>query len=328
MTEQNPRVSIIIPHYNGKECLRRLLPSVDDQTCRDFEVIIVDDCTPDETTVPYILDFIQDKPNMRLVRNTENMRFIKTCNKGISMAKGEYICLLNQDTEITDDFVEKNVMIMDSDPAVGALSCVLVDQQGKNWWSGARYRHGSPLNLTDDFEGVRLADYVAGTAVFYRREVFDKIGLFDADLIMYYEDVEFGLRMRLKTNYKLCVFPEKLVTHFLVPSIPRSELCYHLNRNRVLLCRKYASGYLPEVMVRILVCEVAVRLVLAPLALLVLKPSLSSRWMRFAFASLRGCVDGLTARCSHHCDSRVQVEPVQSSADKPSSRDSRQDGLS
>jgi len=296
MTEKAPKVTIIIPHYNQKGCLERLLPSVDTQTFKDFEVIIIDDRTPDEATVSFIKDFIKDRPTMYLVQNSENMRFIKTCNKGIKLAKGDYICLLNSDTEVKSTFVEDNVRIMDSDTTIGGLSCVVVDQHGRNWFSGGRYRHGSHLNLTDDFEGVRPVDFVAGTAAFYRREVFHKIGLFNANLIMYYEDVEFGLRMRRKTDYRLCVFGEKLVSHFLVLSIPRSEMCYHLNRNRILLCREYASKYLPEVMVRIFVREVAARLVLAPLALLALKPSLSSRWLRFASASMRGMLHGTRSR--------------------------------
>lgn len=296
MTEKAPKVTIIIPHYNQKACLQRLIPTVENQTFKDFEVIIVDDCTPDQATVSFIRDFIQDRPNMHLVENSENMRFIKTCNKGIKLAKGEYICLLNQDTEIKNTFVEKNVMVMDSDASIGALTCVIVDQHGRDWFSGGRYRHGVPLNLTDDFEGVRPTDYVAGTAAFYRSDVFRKAGLFDASLVMYHEDVEFGLRMTRKTDYKLCAFPDRLVTHFLVPSMPRSDLCYYLNRNLVLLSKKYACKYLPIVLLRIIVREVAVRLVLAPLALLALKPSLSSRWMRFAFASIKGMWRGTTSR--------------------------------
>ena len=321
MSGKAPKVTIIIPHYNQKKCLQRLLPSVDDQTLKDFEVIIVDDRSPDESAVLFIQDFVKDRPYMHLVQNLENMRFIRTCNKGISLAKGEYICLLNQDTEIKNTFVEKNVMIMDSDASIGALSCVITDQHGRNWFSGGRYRRGSPLNLTDDFEGIRPADYVAGTAAFYRSDVFHKIGLFDANLVMYHEDVEFGLRMRRRTEYRLCTFPEKLVTHFLVPSMPRSDLCYYLNRNLVLLSKKYACKFLPVVLLRIVVREVAARLILAPLAILALRPSLSSRWVRFAAASLQGMANGIMDKGLSWSDSDAQLGPVPPEPDTPSSGD-------
>ena len=325
MRDEKVKASIIIPHYNQKECLERLLPSVANQTFKDFEVIIIDDCTPDEATVSFVREFIRDKPNMYLVQNTVNMRFIKTCNKGIMLANGEYICFLNQDTEIKSTFVERNVTILDSDPSIGALSCVVVDQHGKSWHSGGRYRNGVPSNLKDDFQGLRPVDFVAGTAPFYRREVFEKIGLFDENYIMYHEDIEFGLRMRRQTAYRLCTFSDRLVTHFMVPSIPRSDLYYYLNRNLVLLSRKYAPIYLPMVLVRIIVREVAARLVLAPLAMLAFKPSLSSRWVRFAAASLRGTVDGIIAKQHVRTDSQAHVDSISPSPDTPRSGDRKRD---
>jgi len=160
MKSTHPRVTIMVPHYNHKECLQRHLPAVDNQTFRDLEVIIIDDRTPDQAAISFIWDLIKDRPNMHLVQNMENLRFVKTCSKGISMAKGEYICLLNQDTEIKSTFVEKNVTIMDSDAGVGALSCLVLDQHGHNWFSGGEYRRGFPINLTDDFLGVRSVDFL------------------------------------------------------------------------------------------------------------------------------------------------------------------------
>jgi GT2 family glycosyltransferase len=295
MTEKAPKVTIIIPHYNQKECLQRLLPSVDGQTFKDFEVIIIDDRTPDEATVLFIQDFVKDRPYMHLVQNAENMRFIKTCNKGIRLAKGEYICLLNSDTDIESTFVERNVEIMDSDPAIGALSCVVVDQRGKNWFSGGRYRHGGSVNLTDDFQGLHQCDFVAGTASFYRRDIFEKIGLFDEIYTMYHEDVEFGLRIAAQTDYRVCMFSDKLVTHYLVPSIPRSESYYYQSRNLFLILRQYFHSrayyiYLMNVLFLHIPRTIAVTVLL----------SMRKRSLRAFLASfrslhmIRGAYDGLT----------------------------------
>ncbi|HUU64040.1 MAG TPA: glycosyltransferase family 2 protein [Dehalococcoidia bacterium] len=242
------KVSIIIPHYNQKEYLKRLLPSITDQTFGDYEVIIIDDATPDRSVVEYIETFIKDHRNMRLVENTENMRFIKTCNKGIGLAKGEYICLLNADTEVKSNFVERNVEILDADGSIGVLSCIMVDQDGDNWFTGGSFKGGLPVNLTDDFQGIRPVDWIAGTAPFYRKDVFDRIGLFDENYRMYHEDVEFGLRLQAETDYKACMFPEKLVAHYLEPSIPRMEVNYLLCRNHILILKKYYPRYLPKVL--------------------------------------------------------------------------------
>ena len=231
--------------------MKRLLPSIANQTFGDYEVIIIDDATPDRSVLEYINTFIKDHENMRLVENTENMRFIKTCNKGIRLAKGEYICLLNSDTEVKSNFVERNVEILDADGSIGVLSCIIVDQDGDNWFTGGSFKGGLPVNLKDDFQGIRSVDWVAGTAPFYRREVFDRIGLFDENYRMYHEDVEFGLRLRAETDFKACMFAEKLVAHYhnIAPSIPRREVYYLDHRNNILIVKKYCSRYLPKVLI-------------------------------------------------------------------------------
>jgi GT2 family glycosyltransferase len=242
------KVTIIIPHYNQKECLKVLLPSIANQTFTDYEVIIIDDFTPDRSAPVYIRSLIKDYPKMRLVENAENVRFVRTCNKGIRLAEGDYICLLNSDTEVKSNFVQRNVEIMDADPSIGGLTCIVVDKDGNNWFTGGRFESGFMVNLVDDFEGIRSVDFVAGTAAFYRKEIFDKIGFFDEKYSMYHEDVEFGLRMKAKTDYKACMFAERLVVHYLVPSIPRGDFYYYLMRNHIMLAKRYGKRYIPKIL--------------------------------------------------------------------------------
>ena len=241
------KVSIIIPNYNGKEHLGILLPSIADQTFNDYEVLIIDDCSPDKSAVEYIMSFVKDHKNMRLIENERNMGFVKTCNKGIKLASGEYICILTNDTEVAGNFIQRNVEIMDADSSIGVLSCTIIDKDGNNWFTGGRFEKGFPFNLTDDFQGVRTVDWVAGTACFYRREVFDGAGPLDEGFFVYHEDIEFCLRVRSKTNYKVCAFSDKLVTHYSGGSMGR-RMSYYLTRNHILLVRMYCPKYLPKVL--------------------------------------------------------------------------------
>jgi len=290
-----PKVSIIIPHYNQVECLKILLPSVASQTFQDYEVIIIDDFTPDRSAPEYIRMLIKDYPNMRLVENIENMRFVKTCNKGVKLAKGDYVCLLNQDTEVKSNFVQRNVEIMDADPSIGALSCIVVDKDGNNWFSGGRFKSGFMVNLVDDFQGIRTVDFVAGTACFYRREIFDEIGLFDEDFTMYHEDIEFGLRMKARTKYRACTFGEKLVVHYVVPSIPRADFYYYANRNHIMLLRRYDKRYMPKIILLLSLVSLrqAANLVLVSVTKRDGKALLSSPYI------VKGILDGLIKRQSH-----------------------------
>ena len=243
------KVSIIIPNYNRKRDLERLLPSISNQTFLDYEVIIIDDFSPDRSVVEYISDFIRDSKKMRLVENTENIGFVKTCNKGIKLSRGEYICILTNDTDVTKNFVERNVEIMDADNTIGVLSCIIVDKEGNNWFSGGNLKGWFPVSLKDDFQGIRSVDYVAGTACFYRREVFDRIGLLNEYFVMYHEDLEFSLRVKRRTSYRTCMFGEKLVKHYEGATGPATRgVYYYGHRNLILLLKKYSPRSIPRML--------------------------------------------------------------------------------
>lgn len=291
MRRDRYKVSIIIPNYNGKEHLKRLLPTIASQTFDGYEVIIVDDFSPDESVLEYVESFIKDYENMRLVRNTENMGFVRTCNKGIRLSSGDYICLLNNDTEVKSDFVERNVQIMDSDGYIGVLSCIIVDKDGNNWFSGGSLRGGIPVNLRDDFQGIRSVDFVAGTACFYRRVVFDKIGLLDERYFMYHEDIEFCLRVKNETDYKVCMFAEKLIAHYPVLSLSMSKYYYYRNRNLILTLRKYYPKhvYIPKILLFHVPREI-VNLLIS--SILGLRP----KSFLFLLHIIRGAFDGLIGR--------------------------------
>jgi len=249
MEKDGYRVSIIIPNYNRKRNLERLLPSIADQTYADYEVIIIDDSSPDKSAVEYIKDFIKDHKNMRLVENTENIGFVKTCNKAIKLANSEYICILTNDTEVAKNFIQRNVEVLDADISIGVLSCTIVDKEGETWFSGGSLKRWIITSLRDDFRGVREVDYAAGTSCFYRKEVFDKIGLLSEYFVMYHEDVEFCLRVKHETNYRTCMFGEKLVTHNIGSNgmLP-SRAAYYLHRNHILLLKRYSPKFIPWVL--------------------------------------------------------------------------------
>lgn len=255
MPDRRPMVSVIIPNYNGLEHLKRLLPSIADQTFSDYEVLILDDCSPDRTSVEFIRTFASDHSNFRLIENTENLGFVRNCNKGFRMAKGDYLCILTNDTSVTPDFLLRNVTAMETDASIGVLSCCIVDQDGHNWFSGGSLHKGVWTNLKDDFEGTRAVDWVAGTACFYRRNLLDKVGLLDESLVMYYEDLDFCLRVREQTDYRICVISDKLVTHYLehrellrakLASLTRIE--YHTHKNNIILARRHYPRYLPKML--------------------------------------------------------------------------------
>src|ERR1035438_1677250 len=89
-----PRVSVVMGAYNGERFLRPAIESIINQTFRDFELIVIDDCSTDSTG--QILREFKDE-RMRVVRNERNLGIAETLNRGIAIARGEYIALQDHD---------------------------------------------------------------------------------------------------------------------------------------------------------------------------------------------------------------------------------------
>ena len=117
------KISVVIPVYNAKEDVRKCLESVRENfDFSDGEVIVVDDCSQSETA-DYLKSETAEHPDkFTLIRNAGNSGFPKTCNNGISRARGEIIVLLNSDTMIPKGFNKKIAACFDSDPQIAVAS--------------------------------------------------------------------------------------------------------------------------------------------------------------------------------------------------------------
>jgi glycosyltransferase involved in cell wall biosynthesis len=125
-----PRISVILPVYNGVKYLREAVDSILNQTYSDFEFIIIDDGSSDET--PQILDSYNDK---RIVRKTNpaNMGLVASLNLGIEMAQGEFIAIMNADDISLPYRLQAQYDYMNSKPDVGFLgtNMCFIDAEGQ-----------------------------------------------------------------------------------------------------------------------------------------------------------------------------------------------------
>lgn len=116
-----PKVSFIIPCYNLAHLLPQCLDSILEQTCPDFEIIIMDDCSPDNT--PEVANSYNDQ-RIIYVRNEKNLKHLLNFNKGITLARGEYIWLISADDCLRVPYIlERYVQLMDNKPNVGYVFC-------------------------------------------------------------------------------------------------------------------------------------------------------------------------------------------------------------
>jgi O-antigen biosynthesis protein len=212
----NPVVSIVIPVYNKWRYTANCLKSVLENTTGEYEVIVVDDASSDETA--RVLSRVQ---NLRLIGNERNAGFIESCNRGAAESKAEYVLFLNNDTMVTKGWLE-SMLALALRQDVGAVGSKLVYPDGKLqeagsiiWNDGSALGYGRGDDPTKpEYEFVREVDYCSGASLLVKRQLFEKIGGLDTRFKpAYYEDADLCFSVRQK-GYKVMYQPRSVVVHF------------------------------------------------------------------------------------------------------------------
>lgn len=213
-----PSVSVIIVNYNGLKYLDRCLNSLLDNRYPKLQIILVDNASADCS-----VDHVSKKfPKVKIIRSTTNLGFAGGNNLGIKHAKGKYVLLLNNDTEVEGDFVKNLVSAFDELPNLGCVQpkIVLMREKTKIDSCGTFLTDSMLLYHYGLNKDQSLKTYnrpfpvfsVKGAAMLIRKDLIDKIGLFDEDFWSYYEETDFCHRAWL-AGYQTWYFPKAKVYH-------------------------------------------------------------------------------------------------------------------
>jgi glycosyltransferase involved in cell wall biosynthesis len=202
-TKKAPYVSILLPTYNRSALLRKALESVFAQTFSDWELIILDDGSTDET-VSITLEYKKRDPRMKIIRSqkNENRGIAELLNRGLAAARGKYIARLDDDDHWIDDKkLEKQYAFLEENPGCVIVGggVVVVDGEGKE-----RFRYFKKETDSDIRANALFANPFSHTTVMFRRAVAEKVGGYGT--WRFAEDWDLWLRMgKLGTLYN---FPE------------------------------------------------------------------------------------------------------------------------
>lgn len=231
-------ISVIILSWNGKRFLDACLGSLAEQSCRDFEVVLVDNGSTDGTS-----EYIQKNyPWVKLVMLPENTGFSAGNNHGLLVAQGRYIITLNNDTKVKPDFIDEMVKAVEANPRIGMVAAKMLNyyEPGRIDSVGVRvadnglgYNIGVGEQDVGQYEKPAEVFGACAGAALYRREMVEEVGFFDPDFFAYYEDLDLAWRGRL--SGWLCVAaPRAVVLH--VHSATSGKMSpftvYHLHRNK------------------------------------------------------------------------------------------------
>jgi GT2 family glycosyltransferase len=236
MSAAAPRVSVVIPHWNGRHHLDDCLNALRRQTLADHEVILVDNGSTDGSPA-----IVRDAfPEVRLLELGENRGFTGACNAGYAVSRGEFVCLLNNDTEADPGWLAAVVDVFDRCPRVGIVAgkLLLFDQRDTFHAAGDFYRlDGIPGNRgvwqrdEGQYDREEPIFGACGAAAAYRRAMVDEIGFLDDAFFFSCEDVDIAWRAHL-AGWEVRYAPAAVVYHKLKASGGSGVVgSYHDGRN-------------------------------------------------------------------------------------------------
>jgi len=274
-SNQPPLVSIVIVNYNGEEVLETCLRSVFDSDYPNFEVIFVDNASTDGS-VKLVKEKFGSDSRLIIILNNKNLGLSEGNNIGIMHAKGEFIVILNNDTEVDRNWLRELIRVMELDPTIGAAQCkllrmddrkridsagVIMDAHGCAMGRGRIHsllEIGKASSEIDKGQWDRIEEIFAalGNSSIFRRTVLYEVGLFDPKFFVGYEDVDISWRIRLR-NYKIVFAPNAIVYHKGTATISGKGLRWivkwHFSKNRIaMLIKNYSFRNLVKVMLIII----------------------------------------------------------------------------
>jgi len=247
-----PKVAIIVLIYNGLKYLPACFGSLKkiDYPKEDLEIIAVDN-NSQERTVDYLK---KNFPEITLIESKRNLGYTGGNNLGLRYAlkkNFDYFFILNHDTEVKANFLKELVSLAEKDKKIGILQpkVLLWPETDKIQTSGNKIHYlgfcysGDCYQKDYLFGEPKEIAYASGSAMLVRREVLEKIGLFDEDYFMYHEDVDLGWLTHL-AGYKIMVVPRAVVYHKYSFSRNKKKF-FWMERNRFwVILKNYKIGTL------------------------------------------------------------------------------------
>ncbi|MDP3469733.1 MAG: glycosyltransferase family 2 protein [Daejeonella sp.] len=247
------RVSIITVNFNQPLLTELFLKSV--AVCNTYsliEIIVIDNGSR-ENHIPAWRSYY---PEVRFIRSEKNLGFAGGNNLGIREANGEYLFLVNNDTEFSAGLIEKLVAVLDSSPQVGAISPKILyfDEPGIIQYAGfteMNMNTGRNRCIGQMEEDLGQYDhttgptgFVHGAAMMIRKEAINKAGLMPELFFLYYEEMDWCEKIK-KAGYEIWIEPKAAIYHKESMSVGKKSLLkeYFMCRNRILFIRRNAPWF-------------------------------------------------------------------------------------
>lgn len=202
-----PKISVCIPSYNYAHYIGHCIKSVLAQTFEDWELIIVDNCSSDDTE--RVVTAFAD-PRIRFYTNDHNLGLVRNWNRCVSLARGGFVAVLPADDLYLPRMLDRSVAMLDAHPEVGFTHASFhrIDEHGeitetKRWWESDQVMPGLVA-----LRRLVMGCYLTPASVVMRRECYRQVGGFDEN---YRFEIDWAMWMRMALSYEVAYIAEPLV---------------------------------------------------------------------------------------------------------------------
>lgn len=226
-----PKVSVIIVNYNGKELLEKCLESLFKVDYDNFEVIIVDNNSTDDS-----IDFLtKNYPSVIILKLDSNKGFAEPNNAAAKIANGDYLLFLNNDTIVTPNFISEMIKVIKNDKKIAICQSLLLKSDSSIDSSGDFIDElGICFNSKSTTTKIQKIFSARGASMLIEKKIFDLIGGFDEKFFATFEDVDLGWRSWI-LGYSSVIVPKSIVYHVggQTVNIFKNEIAFHGFKNQL-----------------------------------------------------------------------------------------------
>jgi len=239
---KNPLVSIIIVNFNGREYLQKCLQSIMEINYKNYEIILVDNNSTDDT-----IEFVKNSfPSIMIIKLDKNYGYSEPNNIGAKNAKGDFLLFLNNDTIVTPNCVNELLKVAQSDQKIAICQSLLLKLNNEVDSSGDFVDNlGRAFRSKNRPENQKRILSARGAAMMVRKEAFWDLDGFDKDFYASFEDVDMGWRAWI-WGYKVVLVPNSIVFHVGGQTVKQidSEIQFHgIKNNLVLRIANFETSY-------------------------------------------------------------------------------------
>ncbi|MBN1872777.1 MAG: glycosyltransferase family 2 protein [Anaerolineae bacterium] len=243
-----PSVDVIILNWNLPEDTLQCVSSVLQSDYPNYHVIVVDNGSTDDSCERFAAEL---PPGVELLALPTNLGFGGGNNAAIRASLADYTLLLNDDTIVAPDMISELIAVMRCDSAIGVAGPMIyyADAPESLWFAGMRfwkklYILQRGLHLRGPLQRVEYVDFVSGCGLCARRTVWEQVGLFAPEFFMYYEDLDFSLRVK-QAGFKLVTATQCRMWHRVSAStggIESPMKQYYQVKSSLIFYRKHTRG--------------------------------------------------------------------------------------